>query len=879
MTGTFTVAASQSETVTFGAGATFAAAGAGWAALSGAGTISSSGTIGVGNNGSVALYLEDDVTWVNHGVVNDAGQIDVGVEGGDTATIDNASGATFNVSAQGSTIQIGSGGAIPGIINAGTFVKSAGSGTSSIGVAFTNTGTIEANSGTLEFTGGGILGGTIGGGGGNVVLAGTYSVASGVVDTVTFGSGDSFAAAGSNTAYLSGAGTITSAGTIAVSSNGGVALFLEDDVIWTNNGVVNDAGQIDLGDSNGDNATLDNASGATFNLSEEGSAVQIGYGNATGSIVNAGTFLKSAGGGTSSVNVKFTNTGTIAANSDTLAFTDGGVLGGTIGGDGGNVVLTGVYSFAAGQTTETVKFAPGASFAAAGSNAAYLNGAGTISSSGSVAVGNNGQTALYLEDNLIWVNNGVVNDAGQIDLGAFGGDNATIENASGATFNVSAQGSAIQIGYGSATGSIVNAGTFAKSAGSGTSSIDVGFTNTGTIAADSGTLDFTGGGTNQSGGSIVAQSGATFEFDGSVFTNNGTIGANGGSVVINANITGTGSATIGAGGSLTLGGSDAQAIDFTGAGATLSLGHPGKFTGAINGLQIGDVIDMVDTAVTGTPSVTGSSLTVDTGSGPVTYQIHGELTGTVFTTRSDGAGGTDLTLAAPPETITLTTSVHNYVGNLGDDTFVAVPGTLAGASIDGGGGYNTLVLQGTGGFNLANASALVDIAIIQAADVGQSITLRAGTHFTIDVAKGSKTVNITGAANDDVINLGVGDDTVTLGGPNETVQGGGGRNTINATAAAAGALIDLGADKSVLNVSGGGTATLASGDNGLATVTLASAAGAYDFTANAENGLTINDMSAGNGYDRCRRRRRNTHGRRGGKTDDDRLQWRRRQIQ
>ena len=607
--GTFVVAAGQTETVTFASGASFAATGTRTAYLSGAGTFVTKGTVGIGNNGGPALQLENGVLWRSNGIVNDDGDINFGVTSGDSVTLDNNLGATFNVSAEGGIFE--NNGTTANLENAGTFVKSAGTGVSDIRIAFANTGTIKANSGTLEFDGGGTLGGTIGGGAGEVVLDGTFGVATGATETVAFGAGVSFAAAGTGTAYLSGAGTIATSGTVAIGNNSGAALWLANEVIWRNNGTVNDAGGVNFGVTSGDNVTLENASGARFNVTSEGEIFQ-DTNSGGGVLANAGTFDKSAGTGVSDIRVAFANTGIISANSGTLEFDDGGTLGGTIGGGAGEIVLDGTFSVATG-VTESVAFGAGVSFAAAGTNTAFLSGAGTIATSGTVAIGNNGGAALWLANGVLWRSNGTVNDAGAINFGVSSGDNVTLENVAGATFNVSAAGVIFQ-NTDSGGGVLANAGTFDKSAGTGVSDIRVAFANTGTISAKSGTLEFDDGGSNA--GIVEAQANANLTMeDATVSNTGGVLEAVGANSFLNLY-----SETINGGALRTSAGGLIEAI----AGSNDTLNGVGVGAGSAATLAGGGALSLTGTsALAGTLTLTGSSSLSGTVSGAGTLALAG----------------------------------------------------------------------------------------------------------------------------------------------------------------------------------------------------------------------------------------------------------------
>ena len=202
----------------------------------------------------------------------------------------------------------------------------------------------------------------------------------------------------------------------------------------------------------------------------------------------------------------------------------------------------------------------------------------------------------------------------------------------------------------------------------------------------------------------------------------------------------------------------------------------------------------------------------------------------------------------PGQTFTLTTGKDTVAGGPANNTIIAKTATLTATdSISGGTATNTLALQGGGTFNLSAPATLTNIAIITAQEgegtTAQTVTLRTGLNATVNVASDttatdtSPTITITGAANSDVINLGSGNDTVTVGA-GETVNSGGGNNTFKVTSANVGNVTINGGTKgtNTLSVTGGGTATMGAGITGITTVQLASAT---TFTANATTGLTI----------------------------------------
>ena len=100
------------------------------------------------------------------------------------------------------------------------------------------------------------------------------------------------------------------------------------------------------------------------------------------------------------------------------------------------------------------------------------------------------------------------------------------------------------------------------------------------------------------------------------------------------------------------------------------------------------------------------------------------------------------------------------------------------------------------------------VLAVSAAPDAQVVTLRDGTHLTVNVTpdpNGDPAAGITiiGADNKDVINLAGGDDKVILGSDKETVNGEGGSNIFQVDARTIGATINGGGGNSELLVTGG----------------------------------------------------------------------------
>ena len=119
-----------------------------------------------------------------------------------------------------------------------------------------------------------------------------------------------------------------------------------------------------------------------------------------------------------------------------------------------------------------------------------------------------------------------------------------------------------------------------------------------------------------------------------IVTNGGVLEANGGTLLVFDAVAGSGSAIIRAG-DVGFGGADAQAVTFYSAGGTLKLDNPTPttFTGHINGLIVGDTIDLINATAT-SAAISGSTLTVtESNKSTLTYTVAGSLTGNAFSQR------------------------------------------------------------------------------------------------------------------------------------------------------------------------------------------------------------------------------------------------------
>jgi hypothetical protein len=248
------------------------------------------------------------------------------------AVVVNQAGALFDV--QGDITIIG----VPGaqLINAGTLRKSAGNHVCTITNALQNTGTLSALSGTLDLQRGGLLGGqwTASSGASLTFSYGKFTLLESAVSTgpgfvgVTNGAVPSFGGLGW-TSFVGTLGTtmgwrggaIGTGETFTIGTNGVLAISglsgstpIQLGASVANNGTItlSGVGDLNLG------STIVNRAGGLFDVQGD-----LGIYGVEGvrTFVNAGTFLKSAGTNTCTMEgVGFQNTGTWAALSGTISY-------------------------------------------------------------------------------------------------------------------------------------------------------------------------------------------------------------------------------------------------------------------------------------------------------------------------------------------------------------------------------------------------------------------------------------------------------------------------------------------------------------------------------------------------------------------------------
>jgi hypothetical protein len=571
-------------------------------------------TIAAGTTVSGFSFPSAGYTLTNLGVVGNTTTI-AGVQSSFTTdSVVNAGSITGNPStgfgvylAQGGLVTNQSGGAISGgigvqlktaaatVVNAGSI---GGNATSGIGVSLNSGGSVT-NQGS----------GVISGAQGIQVKtsAGTIVNAGSIGANVTSGHGVYLTAGGSITnqssATIGGyfgvkvvgaSGTVVNAGSIAGNTTSGFGI-----VLLSGGSVTNQSG----GTIGGYLGIQMNASGTVLNAGDIS-----GNNNTT---TGHGVFL--VGGGSVTNQASGAISGFIGAEIYIAVGTlvnAGSISGNSISGIGVSLSAGGSVT---NQGGDTISGATGVRI---------TGGAGTVVNAGGI-VGSGG-TAVSLAAGQT---NRVVFDPGATFTGTVSGGN-TIGAATISTLELA---SAASVGTLSGLGSR--------------------YVNFARITVDSGaSWQMTGSNTLAAGGSITNS--GTLELNGASLSDAGALVNNGlllldPSTLTAAGLTGSGSVTIGAGGTLNAQGtvSIGETIDFAGANGLLIVGDPVHFGGTIAGFATNGTIDLH-----GLPFVPGSmSATVNSGgtlvatNGTITDHLilSGPVSGTLLPS-SDGSGGTDI---------------------------------------------------------------------------------------------------------------------------------------------------------------------------------------------------------------------------------------------
>jgi len=221
------------------------------------------------------------------------------------------------------------------------------------------------------------------------------------------------------------------------------------------------------------------------------------------------------------------------------------MTGGTLGGTG-TLTVAGVTTWTGGT----------------------MSGTGTTDAQGGLTLGGTVANTIYQEYLTGWTlnNYGTGTLAGTYeDSGLLLGGGAVLDNEAGASFSIADNTPIWAYGGSPAGGTVANQGTFAKTAGSGTSIISDNYdggavafdqSGSGTVAAQSGTLTLDGGGSitgtasglSASAGTTLAFGGGTFNIATATVGGSGTVAVTGAAVAVGGGLTGaTGTLAISSG--------------------------------------------------------------------------------------------------------------------------------------------------------------------------------------------------------------------------------------------------------------------------------------------------------------------------------------------
>ena len=472
----------------------------------------------------------DGLVLTNYGTV-DWTNATIYSHGPDNAQIYNY--GTWNAQSD-STFQGGFGGGSTLFQNLGIFLKSGGGAHGTIldsAVVFNNTGTIDVESGALDINGGGTSSNadqTTSGSG--LINFSDYNF----VDTNTFAGASNFVAGGATFSgtilgtlnwdggSVSGVLTIPTNSSLNIVAGGGDEI---NGLVLTNYGTVNWTNTIIYSHSPG-NAQIYN-----YGLwkAQSDDAFQGAFGGGSTLFDNFGTFLKSGGTNTTTLDsgVVFNNMGAVDVASGTVDIGGGTSSGGqfmTASGAFLNFIDT-AYDFTNSTTFDGIGavVTSGATFGGtiAGTlswSGGSLSGVLTVPTNSSFNIVTGGGNAF---NGLVLTNYGTVNWT-NTTIYSHSPDNAQIYNYGlwNAQSDNEFQGSA-----GGGTTLFDNFGTFLKSGNAGTTILDGGvvFNNTGLVETHSGTLEIEGGGVNSGSGTYSTANGGMLALDGITFTDGVTI--------------------------------------------------------------------------------------------------------------------------------------------------------------------------------------------------------------------------------------------------------------------------------------------------------------------------------------------------------------------
>jgi Ca2+-binding RTX toxin-like protein len=553
-----------------------------------------------------------------------------------------------------------------------------------------------------------------------------------------------------DTPYTLGTGGIASA-TLNNQTTGTIE-FIDGGIINTSGAatIVNAGLILAAGSGNGDQITANIANtgsiiaetGNTFEF--DGALSNTGTLGGGGTILNRlGVFTLGAGSVLNSITYSIQQSATTSL-ATSLAYAGNLLIGGAeMNLNGNNFAVSGSVVFG-------------------GTFMALVNGPGTFTTSGAGSVSGSLTQGLQVAGGAALVNTGTMNAGGSVLVGDTSSTVSTITNTADGVWNFTT-GNNINVGSNLGS-SFNNAGLF-QSNGHDNVTVASAFNNTGTVADvyAGTTLTFQGGGVfggvltgagsiiysgsfgdggglgNGTGYTLAAGAVLSIPTLGIYSTNLTTTGSEtfagtltingpfnqalivaGGTTNLQGAVEGSGSLETETGTGLVLGGTvtSGVAVQFVGA-SSLTLGDVAGFAGAITGFASGDTIDLAGAGSVGTSvaSATQGLLTI----GSQTLTVGGNYAGLTLGTKSDGNGGTDVSLAtAGVASATLPNVSASFTAAVETQLLAAV------AAVAASGAPVNAVSIPAGGSVGSPASGALNAEVVTSAGAGSSTTETSG---------------------------------------------------------------------------------------------------------------------------------------------------------
>jgi hypothetical protein len=408
--------------------------------------------------------------------------------------------------------------------NQGTIRKSTGSGISAVDVFVQNAGTVEVLTGTLDFSNGGAFtpGTAFSGTGTNVFSGATVEISSTLAPANGRLAGATLAGSGGHLggSWLWTSGRIGADQSVLTLDAGGVlALKATAGNPYDLQGVFTNLGSFQLrtGNLRLRDGQFYNAPGAVMEFQSDVDVANYSIGSEL--IDNRGTVRKASGAGISSVDVRFQNSGVVAAQAGTISFYGGGNFsaGSTFPGSGTNEFAAGTFLVDTQITVPNARIAGATVVGNLGSlSGSWVWTSGRVGEPGTALVlATDGTLTLKAIAGNLYDLQGTFSNYGVIRLvtGNLRLRDAHLYIQKGGLLDF--QSDADLANYGTGEELLYNLGTIRKSGGTGTSNIDVEIWSSAAVDVQTGTLSYTSGGEQLAGVTFTGT--GTNEFAGGVF--------------------------------------------------------------------------------------------------------------------------------------------------------------------------------------------------------------------------------------------------------------------------------------------------------------------------------------------------------------------------